>query len=135
MTNYRILLLVSTIAFLSYTDINAQQLEVSPGTLSFATNPGSSQTQQINLRNKGNTEQSYIFNLSDWLTDENGEVKYFTPGTIPRSCADWITVSPALVTLQPNEQQPSTLRCWSRMIILLQNGPYCLFNLPLSKRE
>jgi P pilus assembly chaperone PapD len=102
-SNYHLLLLVAVISILSYTDINAQELEVSPGTLSFATNPGSSQTQQISLRNKGKTEQSFIFNLNDWLTDENGEVKYFSPGTTARSCADWITVSPALVTLQPNE--------------------------------
>lgn len=84
-------------------EIKAQELEVSPGTLTFTTNPGSSQTQQITLRNKGNTEQSFVFNLNDWLIDQNGEVKYFPPGTTARSCADWITVSPSLVTLQPNE--------------------------------
>ncbi len=101
---YSFFLLVSAaICFLGI-DTYAQELEVSPGILSFATNPGSSQTQQITLRNKGKTEQSFIFNLSDWLTDESGEVKYFAPGTTPRSCANWITVSPALVTLQPNEQ-------------------------------
>jgi P pilus assembly chaperone PapD len=101
---YFVFLLVSAALCYISTEITAQELEVSPGTLSFATNPGSSQTQQITLRNKGNTEQSFIFNLSDWLTDDAGEVKYFNPGTTPRSCADWITVSPALVTLQPNEQ-------------------------------
>lgn len=100
---YYLMLLVSAAFGLFGLEMSAQELEVSPGTLSFSTNPGSSQTQQISLRNKGNTEQSYIFNLSDWLTDESGEVKYFSPGTTPRSCADWITVSPALVTLQPNE--------------------------------
>jgi hypothetical protein len=101
---YTVFLLVSAAICYFSPNTFAQELEVSPGTLSFATNPGSSQTQQINLRNKGNTEQSFIFNLSDWLTDDAGEVKYFNPGTTPRSCADWITVSPALVTLQPNEQ-------------------------------
>lgn len=101
---YHLLLLVSAAICLPGLKINAQELEVSPGTLMFATNPGSSQTQQITLRNKGKTEQSFIFNLNDWLTDENGEVKYFDAGTTKRSCADWITVSPALVTLQPNEQ-------------------------------
>jgi hypothetical protein len=101
---YPLFLLVSAAMCLLGIDIYAQELEVTPGTLSFATNPGSSQTQQITLRNKGKTEQSFIFNLSDWLTDEAGEVKYFSPGTTPRSCADWITVSPALVTLQPNEK-------------------------------
>lgn len=101
---YHLFLLVSAAICLTGMDIFAQELEVSPGTLSFSANPGSSQTQQITLRNKGKTEQSFIFNLSDWLTDEAGEVKYFNPGTTPRSCANWITVSPPLVTLQPNEQ-------------------------------
>lgn len=101
---YIFLLLVSAVFSINFTqNICAQELEVSPGTLYFSANPGSSQTQQITLRNKGNTQQSYIFNLNDWLTDESGDVKYFAPGTTPRSCADWITVSPALVTLQPNE--------------------------------
>jgi P pilus assembly chaperone PapD len=102
-TNSQIVLLISVFISLFLPEINAQELEVSPGTLTFATNPGSSQTQQITVRNKGNTEQSFVFNLGDWLTDENGEVKYFSPGTTGRSCADWITVSPNLVTLQPNE--------------------------------
>jgi len=84
-------------------NLNSQELEVTPGTLMYNTNPGSSQTQQIYVRNKAKTEQSFIFNLADWLTDEQGEVKYFSPGTTGRSCADWITVSPSLVTLQPNE--------------------------------
>ena len=97
------MLLSSVIIALPITQLKAQELEVSPGTLSFTANPGSSQTQQISLRNKGKTEQSFIFNLSDWLTDESGEVKYFAPGTTARSCSNWITVSPALVTLQPNE--------------------------------
>jgi len=83
--------------------INAQELEVSPTTLMFNANPGSSQTKQVFVRNKAKTEQSFIFNLADWLTDENGEMKYFAPGTTGRSCSDWITISPALVTLQPNE--------------------------------
>lgn len=92
-------------ALLTFFSVNlfSQELEVTPGTLMFKTNPGSSQTQQIYVRNKAKTEQSFIFNLGDWLTDEKGEVKYFSPGTTARSCANWITVSPSLVTLQPNE--------------------------------
>jgi len=98
----KVLFAAILISFFSV-NANAQELEVTPGTLMFNTNPGSSQTQQIYVRNKAKTEQSFIFNLADWLTDEQGEVKYFSPGTTGRSCADWITVSPSLVTLQPNE--------------------------------
>jgi len=82
---------------------HAQQLEVTPAKLNFTAKPGTSQTLQVHVRNKSKTPQNFIFNLSDWLTDENGDVKYFKPGTIARSCSDWITVSPPLVTLQPNE--------------------------------
>jgi len=81
----------------------AQKLEVTPAKLNFTANPGTSQTKQVHIRNKGTTEQNFVFNLSDWLTDEKGNVKYFKPGTVGRSCSDWLTVSPPLVTLQPNQ--------------------------------
>lgn len=94
---------LAVILFCHPTMLQAQELEVTPGKLLFSTNPGSSQTQQVYVKNKGAADQSFIFNLSDWLTDEVGEITYFEPGTIARSCSDWITVSPAVVTLQPNE--------------------------------
>lgn len=81
----------------------SQEIEVTPGKMMFAANAGASQTQQVFVKNKGKTEQSFIFNLADWLTDENGEVKYFNPGSTSRSCSEWITVTPNVVTLQPNE--------------------------------
>jgi hypothetical protein len=102
-TNRSLMLLISAFITVFLSDIKGQELEVSPGTLYFTANPGSSQTRQISVRNRGNAEQSFIFNLGDWLTDESGDAKYFSPGTTPRSCADWITISPSLVTLQPNE--------------------------------
>lgn len=89
--------------FLTPFVMRAQELEVTPGTMMFNVSPGSSQTQQVYVRNKGNKPQNFVFNLADWLVDESGETKYFPQGTTARSCADWITVSPALVTLQPNE--------------------------------
>jgi hypothetical protein len=106
MKKLKFLLIISfaIAAFLFGSGVNAQQIEVTPGKLSFTANPGSSQTQQILVRNNGVREQSYIFNLADWLTDEENQTRYFEPGSISRSCADWITISPNLLTLQPNEQ-------------------------------
>lgn len=94
---------IAAVLLLSPAMLRSQELEVTPGKLMFSTNPGSSQTQQVYIKNKGASEQSFIFNLVDWLTDENSEVKYFEPGTTARSCADWLTVSPSVVDLQPNE--------------------------------
>lgn len=102
----RIITLTFTIAavlWLSPASLSGQELEVTPGKLMFSTNPGSSQTQQVFVKNKGTSEQSFIFNLADWLTDENSEIKYFEPGSTARSCAEWVTVTPSVVSLQPNE--------------------------------
>ena len=96
--------LVATAVFLlSGITLFGQELEVSPTQMSFSANTGSSQTRQLHVRNKAKVEQSFIFTLSDWLMDEEGKISYFAPGTTGRSCANWITVSPSLVTLQPNE--------------------------------
>jgi len=96
--------LVASILFLlSGFALSAQELEVSPTQLSFTANPGSSQTRQLYVRNKAKVEQSFVFTLSDWLMDEDGKITYFDPGTTGRSCSEWITVSPSLITLQPNE--------------------------------
>jgi len=96
-------LLLTFAALLSVLVIHAQELEVTPGTMMFNVNAGASQTQQVYVRNKAKVPQNFVFNLADWLVDEKGETKYLAPGSTGRSCAEWITVSPALVTLQPNE--------------------------------
>ena len=101
--NHFSLLFTAVVFFFSGFTLVAQQLEVSPTQMSFTANPGSSQTRQLYVRNKAKTEQSFIFTISDWLMDEDGKVTYFDPGTTGRSCAEWITVSPSLITLQPNE--------------------------------
>lgn len=103
MTKSGVRVLFSILILLPLFKLSAQELEVSPVKLSFGTTPGSSQTKQLFLRNKAKTEQNFVFNIGDWLTDEKGEVKYFEAGTTARSCADWVTISPSLVTLQPNE--------------------------------
>jgi len=103
MRNFGTRVLVAILLLSPLIQIKAQELEVSPVKLSFTTAPGSSQTKQLFLRNKAKTEQNFVFSVGDWLTDENGEVKYFDPGSTSRSCADWVTISPSLITLQPNE--------------------------------
>jgi len=102
----RIITLLTTMAaamWLIPASLQGQELEVTPGKLMFSTNPGSSQTQQVFIKNKGASDQSFIFNLADWLTDENSEIRYFEPGSTARSCAGWVTVTPSVVSLQPNE--------------------------------
>lgn len=43
--------------------------------------------------------------LADWDRDINGENRFYPPGTLPRSAANWLSVSPLRFDLTPNEQK------------------------------
>jgi hypothetical protein len=96
--------IIITICFLSFiVSLGAQDFEVAPVMMSFNANPGEIQTKQINLINHGTQPQKYIFKLSDYELDNDGNKKSIPLGTSKRSCADWITLNPSFVELNPNE--------------------------------
>lgn len=43
--------------------------------------------------------------LADWDRDLNGENRFYPPGTLPRSAASWLSVTPLRFDLAPNEQK------------------------------
>jgi len=43
--------------------------------------------------------------LADWDRDITGENRFYPPGTLPRSAAPWLSVSPLRFDLAPNEQK------------------------------
>ncbi len=81
----------------------AQDFEVSPVLMSFDANPGEIQTKQINLINHSSKPQRYTLKVSDYEIDNNGNKKPVPAGTTQRSCADWITINPSLIELNPNQ--------------------------------
>ena len=83
----------------------AQDFEVSPVVLNFDANPGQIQQAKITIRNHANIKQAYTFNLGDFEIDNAGKKKRIPAGESARSCADWITISPTLVELNPNEER------------------------------
>ncbi len=83
----------------------AQDFEVSPVVLNFNADPGEIQQAKVTIRNHANIKQTYTFNLGDFEVDDSGKKKRIPAGTSSRSCADWITISPAFVELNPNEER------------------------------
>ncbi|MBN2485373.1 MAG: hypothetical protein JXB34_05330 [Bacteroidales bacterium] len=81
----------------------SQDFEVAPVLMSFNANPGEIQSQKITVRNHSNFRQKFVFNLSDYDIDEKGTKKSLPLGTSKNSCAEWITVNPSFVELNPNE--------------------------------
>ncbi len=89
--------------------IFAQDFEVAPVLVSFTADPGESQTRELTIRNHGSEAQTFTLNLSDYIVDEDGAKKALAAGSTERSLADWLTVSPSFVELNPNESGTATL--------------------------
>lgn len=96
---------LKSILFLSLfvTGLFAQDFEVSPVLMSFNANPGEIQTKQISLINHSGKPQRYVLKVSDYEIDKDGNKKPVAAGTTKRSCADWITLNPSLLELNPNQ--------------------------------
>jgi len=82
---------------------SAQDFEVAPVVINFTANPGEIQTRQINLINHSPKPQKYTLKLSDYEIDAEGNKKAVPLGSSKRSCADWITLNPSFVELNPNQ--------------------------------
>lgn len=81
----------------------SQDFEVSPVLMSFNADPGEIQKQPLTIINHTGKPQKYVLKLSDYLVDRDGNKKSVALGSNKRSCVDWITISPALVELNPNQ--------------------------------
>jgi P pilus assembly chaperone PapD len=86
-----------------------QGLELSPVRFDFQLEPGSAQSQTLTVRNTSNQQATYTLGAADWYLDEVGNVIRKDEGNPERSCAGWLSFSPALVELEPNASQEVTV--------------------------
>lgn len=83
----------------------SQDFEVAPVLINFKAESGTVQTAKLTVKNYANTKQKFELKLSDYLIDENGAKKSVPVGTTDRSCANWLTVNPSFMELNPNESK------------------------------
>ncbi len=81
----------------------AQDFEVSPVLLNFNAEPGEIQTVELNVTNHSNNVTSYAFNVKDFYYNNKGVKDFLPPGSIKKSCADWLSISPSLLRVNPGE--------------------------------
>lgn len=80
-----------------------QDFEVAPVLVSFDANPGEIQNKVLTVRNHSNERQKFVLNLNDYTFDEHGRKNAVEAGSTSRTLADWLTINPAFVELNPNE--------------------------------
>jgi P pilus assembly chaperone PapD len=66
---------------------------------------GASETLAFQVLNNEADPLEIQISLADWDRDSNGENRFYPPGTLPRSAAPWLSVSPLRFDLAPNEQK------------------------------
>ncbi len=83
----------------------AQGFEVAPVILEFTAEPSNSQTKTLTISNYFNQRRAFNLSLGDFDRKQNGQ-KFFKPsGQMERSCAEWITINPSFVEVNPNESK------------------------------
>lgn len=92
--------------FLLTMKISAGDLSVVGGlTRQYTLSPGSREEAEILLRNGSTTSRMVRVNQADYLFQADGKNFYPDPGTTPRSCASWITISSPLLELPPESSK------------------------------
>ena len=95
--------LSTNILFFAFSLTFSQDFEVAPVLVSFDANPGEIQTRILTIRNHSNDRQKFVLNLNDYVFTETGSKQAVEAGSTPRTLADWLTINPAFVELNPNE--------------------------------
>ena len=91
--------------FISLNSSYSQDFEIAPVVINFAANPGEIEQRIVTIRNHANIKQAFTFVVGDFEVNEDGQKKRMPAGTSSRSCADWITINPSLLELNPNEER------------------------------
>jgi len=95
----------SILFFLIVFQIQSQDFEVSPVKLFFNAEPGESQTMNITLKNHGNSPQTFILNIGDYLVNKDGSKEKLDPSSTKNSCAEWLNINPSFAEVNPNEEK------------------------------
>jgi len=85
------------------------QITVSPTRLFFTGDPGTTQTQQVMIRNGSKEDMPFNISLSDWYRDSLGQKVYLPPNTTARSNAGWIKISDNTINIPANGAKEITV--------------------------
>ncbi len=83
----------------------AQDFEVAPIRLNFRGEPGDTETRIITVKNHGNTKENITMTMRDYVVHRHGSREILPSGSTRNSIANWVTLNPSFLELQPNESK------------------------------
>lgn len=93
------------ITLLQLLNSSAQDFEVSPAIMRFSAEPGESKTIPLNIINHSNKKSSFVIVLSDFIVNKEGNKIDMPPASTEHSLANWISINPPFMELNPNEHR------------------------------
>jgi len=96
-----VLMLLALVAW----DIQAQKISTSPTRINFKVDPGATGRSRITVTNNSTTRQGFSVDFGDFSATASGKSQFSKKGVESRSCADWLTATPAVFELDPGEAQ------------------------------
>lgn len=94
----------------TYAQLPQTGIMIQPATMSFKLNSGQTQTQTVYIINKMSVKKQFTLYINDWERDTVGGHRYYPPGTLNRSCANWIALEKLNVEVNPGEVVPINVR-------------------------
>ncbi len=89
-------------------DADGLSFNVTPMITDLSIEPGASQTGLTSVRDNnavGSPPIRFKVSLRDWTLDQSGQPTFADPGTMPDSCAPWMTVTPSELSVSPGQDQ------------------------------
>lgn len=86
-----------------------QGFEVAPVVMNFSAEPGTAETQKLTVTNFFNQRRAFTLTLGDFDRDETGAKSYEEAGSTGTSAADFMTISPSYLEVNPNESREVTV--------------------------
>lgn len=86
-------------------DTEAQKISTSPTRINYKVSPGGSGRSSITVANNSTDKQGFQVTFGDFSASVSGKSQFSKQGTEDRSCASWLTATPAVFELEPGETQ------------------------------
>ena len=90
-------------------DSYAQKISTSPTRINFKVAPGASGRGKMTVTNNSNARQRFQVTFGDFKANPVGRGEFLDKGEVDRSCAEWLSASPAVFEIDPGEKQDVTV--------------------------
>lgn len=97
--------LIFLLSHMAMSPLFSQDLEVAPIRVNFNIAPGETQSRTVAVKNHSNRKETVTMRIQDFLVQRTGEREMLSGGSTRNTIANWITVSPAILELEPNEER------------------------------